>query len=279
MKKRALGKGLGALIPEEDVSERILESDQILHLNIDDIFPNRNQPRKAFDEDKLEALKDSIEVNGVIQPIIVTRESKGYQIIAGERRWRSARKAGLKQIPCIVRTYDDLKRAEVSIIENVQRDNLNPVEEAMAYRLLMNNYQLTQNDLSKSVGKSRPYITNMIRILDLDEEILDMIKTGSLTSGHGKALLSFPEEKRLEIALKAAGEGWSVRTLEGLARKPRAGERTPRKIDHEVKKLEEMIQDQLGTKVRIKLKNKKGNIQIDFYDEKDLERIIKMLLK
>jgi len=279
VKKRALGKGLGALIPDGDISEQILESDQILQVSIDDIYPNRNQPRKTFDESKLEALKDSIEVNGVIQPIIVTRESKGFQIIAGERRWRSARKAGLTEIPCIVRTYDDLKKAEISIIENVQRDNLNPVEEALAYKLLLTNYQLTQNDLSKSVGKSRPYITNMVRLLDLDEEILEMIKSGELTPGHGKALLAYPKEKQTGLARRAARENWSVRSLENQAKKPEKRQNKPQKVDLEVRKLEEMIQDQLGTRVQIKLKNKKGNIQIDFYDESDLERIVKLLLK
>ncbi len=279
IKRKGLGKGLGALIPEMDITESILETDKIIELSIDDVFPNKNQPRKEFAEEKLKSLQESIESNGVIQPIIVTQEKKGYQIIAGERRWRASRMANLKKIPAIIRSYDDLMKAKVSIIENVQRDNLNSVEEAKAYQLLLKNYQLTQTELSQSLGKSRPYITNMIRILDLDEEILDGIVQEKISFGHAKAILMFPEEKRIKIFNKAVKDKLSVRQLEKHAKEPVKKVKIKKSKELEIVKFEKILADCYGTKVNIVKGEKKGKIEIDFYNDNDLERIIEMLRK
>ena len=279
IKRKGLGKGLGALIPEMDITESILETDKIIKLDIDDVFPNKNQPRKEFAEEKLKSLQESIESNGVIQPIIVTQEKKGYQIIAGERRWRASRMANLKKIPAIIRSYDDLMKAKVSIIENVQRDNLNSVEEAKAYQLLLKNYQLTQTELSQSLGKSRPYITNMIRILDLDEEILDGIIQEKISFGHAKAILMFPEEKRIKVFNKTVNDKLSVRQLEKYAKEPVKKVKIKKSKELEIIKFEKILTDCYGTKVNIVKGEKKGKIEIDFYNDNDLERIIEMLRK
>ncbi|MBN2258933.1 MAG: ParB/RepB/Spo0J family partition protein [Clostridiales bacterium] len=277
IKKKALGKGLGALIPELDILEKITENDQIIELNIDEVFPNRNQPRKEFDEEKLKLLQDSIESNGIIQPIIVSKEKVGYQIIAGERRWRASRMANLKKIPSIIRSYDDLMKAKVSIIENVQRDDLNPVEEARAYELLLKNYDLSKTELGQSIGKSRSYISNMIRILELDESILESINVGDISFGHAKALLMFPEEKRIVYWIKTLKDKLSVRQLEKLTKIPEKSDVVKIPKDLEIIKLEKKLSDSFGTKVLIKMGENKGKIEIDFYDEKDLERIIELL--
>ncbi|MCK5762672.1 MAG: ParB/RepB/Spo0J family partition protein, partial [Clostridiales bacterium] len=213
------------------------------------------------------------------QPIIVTQEKKGYQIIAGERRWRASRMANLKKIPAIIRSYDDLMKAKVSIIENVQRDNLNSVEEAKAYQLLLKNYQLTQTELSQSLGKSRPYITNMIRILDLDEEILDGIIQEKISFGHAKAILMFPEEKRIKVFNKTVNDKLSVRQLEKYAKEPVKKVKIKKSKELEIIKFEKILTDCYGTKVNIVKGEKKGKIEIDFYNDNDLERIIEMLRK
>ena len=277
MRRTGLGKGLSALIPEADVSEKIFDTDEVINIDIDLVYPNRNQPRKEFDEDKLKMLQDSIESNGVIQPIIVTKENNGYQIIAGERRWRASKKANLKTIPSIVRLYDDLMKAKVSIIENVQRDNLNPVEEAMAYQLLIDNYNLTQIQLSESIGKSRSHIANLLRILNLDEKILDYIAQEVLSFGHAKALLMYPEDLRLQYSLKTIKEQLSVRQLEKLSKKLDKPVKIAKPKDLEIKKIEEGLTELFGTKVNIRTINDKGKIEIDFYSRDDLERIIGIL--
>ena len=277
MRKSVLGRGLSSLIPDVDLTENVLETDQILEIDIDLIYPNRNQPRKIFDEEKLMMLKESIESNGVIQPIIVTKEKDGYQIVAGERRWRASKLANLKIVPCIIRTYDDLMRAKVSIIENVQRDNLNVVEEAMAYQLLLTNYNLTQTQLSESIGKSRPYIANIIRILNLEPEIQDFMSQNLLNFGHAKALLMFPEELRLKYALKTIKNQLSVRQLEKLSKKVKEEPKEKLPKDLEIKKIEEMLTDVLGTRVLIQAGKSKGKIEIDYYDDDDLLRIIEIV--
>jgi len=278
MKHRGLGRGLEALIPKTDISENVLNSDQIIEMEIDKIYPNRNQPRKAFDEEKLGLLQESIESNGVIQPIIVTEENNGFQIIAGERRWRAARKAGLTKIPTIVRTYDDLMKAKISIIENVQRENLNVVEEAVAYQLLIENYRLTQEELARTIGKSRPYITNILRILNLSDEILENIVNETLSFGHAKALLMFPEEMRWKACEKTIDNKLSVRQLEKLSKKDIKIKKEIIK-DAEIKKLEDMLADIFGTKVVIQAMRSKGKIEIDYYNQEDLERIIDIFKK
>jgi ParB family chromosome partitioning protein len=279
MKKKALGKGLSALIPEGDLSEKFTDKDQIMKLDIDEVYPNRNQPRKDFDPEKLRMLQESIEQNGLIQPIIVSKEVDGYQIIAGERRWRASRNAQLKKIPSIVRSYDELMQAKVSIIENVQRDDFNPVEEAMAYRVLLDNYNLTQNELSESIGKSRSYIANMIRILNLDEKVIEYVAEESLSFGHAKALLMFPDELQVNYARKAIKEQLSVRQLEKMAKKAGKPSKEKPEKDYEVLKIEEMLTDMFGTKVQIRIGSERGKIEIDYYNQEDLERIIDMLQK
>lgn len=277
MKKKGLGRGLSALIPEGDLTEQARVNDQVVQLDIDEVYPNRNQPRKDFDPDKLRMLQESIEQNGVIQPIIVTKEALGYQIIAGERRWRAAKQANLKQIPAILRSYDELMQAKVAIIENVQRDDFNPVEEAMAYKLLMENYALTQNELSESIGKSRSYIANMVRILNLEEPVIEWVANNTLTFGHAKALLMFPSDMQVSAAQKAVKDQMSVRQLEKLAKKVDRPKKPRAEKDHELAKLEQELSDTFGTKVQIKMGKSHGKIEIDYYDISDLERIINML--
>lgn len=277
MKKKGLGRGLSALIPEGDLSEQVREHDQVVSLDIDTVYPNRHQPRKDFDPEKLKMLQESIEQNGVIQPIIVSKETDGYQIIAGERRWRASKQANLKKIPSIIRSYDELMQAKVSIIENVQRDDFNPVEEAMAYKLLMENYHLTQNELSESIGKSRSYIANMVRILNLDEKVIEYVAEESLSFGHAKALLMYPEELQVSYAQKAIKEQLSVRQLEKLVKRLDRPEPEKPEKDFEVLKLERELSDTFGTKVQIKMGKSRGKIEIDYYDDADLERIIDML--
>jgi ParB family chromosome partitioning protein len=277
MKKKGLGRGLEALIPEGDLTEQFRSTDQIVALGIDEVYPNRNQPRKDFDEEKMRHLQESIEQNGLIQPIIVSKEKTGYQIIAGERRWRASKAAKLREIPSIIRSYDELMKAKVSIIENVQRDDFNPVEEAMAYKILIENYSLTQKELSESIGKSRSYIANMIRILNLEPEIIEKISNNSLSFGHAKALLMFSEELRLKFAKKAVKEQLSVRKLEQLSQQQDKKPKELQPADPEVLKMEQILSDILGTKVNISYGKNRGHIEIDYYSNEDLERIINLV--
>ncbi len=286
--KGGLGKGLDALFPS-NVNVDILSSnpkDAIVELKINDVEPNINQPRKSFDDDKLAELADSIKEHGVIQPIIVTKKDDYYQIIAGERRWRASKKVGLKTIPAIIRTYDDKKTREVSLIENIQRQNLNPLETAKAIKELMEEHEMTQDEISKSLGKSRSAIANTLRILNLDSRVQEMIEMGQISEGHARSIASISSpEKQYKFALDIVNFDMNVRDAENYAKDVKKG-KTPKKPSKAVKgKLEVITKDienklkaALGTKVTLNAQTKsKGKIIIEYYSQDELEGILDKL--
>ncbi|MBF7096074.1 ParB/RepB/Spo0J family partition protein [Alkalibacter mobilis] len=280
--KRGLGKGLQALIPEEKESE----NKDINKLDINKVFPNKNQPRTKFDKEKLEELSVSVKEHGIIQPIVVTAHEKGYQIVAGERRWRAAKMAGLKEVPVIIMELDDKEIMELALIENLQREDLNEIEAAIAYRDLIDKYDLTQQEISERIGKSRASIANTLRLLNLSVKIRKMIVDETISPGHGRCLLSVEGEDR-EVLLDAIiKSSLSVREAEKMAQKLKLKKpedkhkknEDPRRIIL-LRDLQEKIQSNLGTKVRINEKDDKGKIEIEFYNSDDLERLTEILLK
>lgn len=288
MAKGGLGKGLGALFNEDTIKEIRKESpgsDNIVMLRIVDVEPNKEQPRKVFDEEKLSALASSIKEHGVISPIIVREYKDGfYQIIAGERRWRASKMAGLKQIPAIVRTYDEMTVMEVSLIENLQRENLNPIEEALGYKSLMDEFNLTQEKIAQRVAKSRSAVANSLRLLALPKGVLDMVADGQLSSGHARAILSLSDESlQAELAEKIVLDGLNVRQAEALAKKMssyKSETSTPpsyRPNTTHYIEIEKALEHNLGTKVKISDNGKKGRIEIEYYGADDLDRILKVL--
>lgn len=288
MEKRAskrsnrLGKGLSALIPELETN---FDKKEIVDLNIDKVYPNNEQPRKRFDEEKIKILSDSIKSYGVLQPIVVKPDENGkYMIIAGERRYRASRMAKKDSIPAVIKDLPVRDIMEIALIENLQREDLNPVEEALAYRSLINNHHVTQEEISEAVGKSRPHITNTIRLLNLRKEVLNMIEYGEITAGHGKALLRITDlDKQLEIANKIAEEGLSVRATENLAKKISEQQEVniPSKKEKDIfiVDVEERLRNVFGTKVNISQGKKKGKIEIEYYNDDELNNIISMLLE
>ncbi|KAB3532211.1 ParB/RepB/Spo0J family partition protein [Alkaliphilus serpentinus] len=284
-KKRGLGKGLEALIPEmstlEQVEEEISE-DRIKHININKIYPNVHQPRKDFDEDSIMELAQSIKVHGIIQPIIVTERKDGYMIIAGERRWRASKELQLREIPCVIKNYEDSQLMKVALVENLQRENLNPIEEALAYKDLINNHKVTQEQLAEALGKSRPYLANTLRLLNLDGRIIDLVKSNSLSSGHGRVLLRIDDgEKQYQIALKIMEEKLSVRETEDLIGKilmpPKKKGVKKKSKDYLLIDVEDTLKKALGTKVTISKGKNKGKIEIEYYNNEDLERILDII--
>lgn len=277
--KRGLGKGLGALIPENE--EKMQNA--VVDLKITDVEPNERQPRKAFDDQALTDLSESIKEHGVVQPIIVRKIGNSYQIIAGERRWRASRLAGKKTIPAIIKECSNLEVMELALIENLQREDLNSIEEALAYKSLIEEYNMTQDEISKQIGKSRPAIANSLRLLQLPQEIKEMIAQGKITQGHARALLAIEgEKKQLDIAEKIINQQLNVRQIEKLAKESKHKEKTevpPDKYQLEISELEEKLKTVLGTKVTIQHKNNKGRIEIEYYSNEELERIIDLLEK
>ena len=286
-KSRGLGRGLEALIVDTEIEAVNPESgatkDGINYIDINAIKPNRNQPRKVFNNDKLQELADSIQTHGVIQPLIVRTMDKGYELVAGERRWRAARLAGLKTVPCLLRELNEEENALIAIIENMQREDLNPIEEADGLNRMIDAFGLTQEQVSKSVGKSRPYITNALRLLKLPEEIKSMLSDGSLSPGHGRALLSISDLKQqMTVAQKIISDGLSVRTVESMAEKKHEAKNLKHKHaerDANMLQLERELKDALGTKVKINMTGKKGKIEIEYYSREELERLIELLKK
>lgn len=277
IKKTGLGKGLGALIPEnEDKVENA-----ITEIKLTDIEPNDKQPRKEFDDSALTDLSESIKEHGVVQPIIVRKLGNGYQIIAGERRWRASRLAGVKTIPAIVKDCTNLEVMELALIENLQREDLNSIEEAQAYKSLLEEYEMTQEEIAKKIGKSRPAIANSLRLLQLPTVIKDMIASGKISQGHARALLAIEgEKKQLEIAEKIIEQQLNVRQIEKLAKTEKTKEKTIEKEDIyqiEIKQLEERLKEALGTKVTIQHKKDKGKIEIEYYSNDELDRIIELM--
>ncbi|MDD2534217.1 MAG: ParB/RepB/Spo0J family partition protein [Eubacteriales bacterium] len=281
MVNKGLGKGLGALLTTTElINEEIRGS--IVELKINDIAPNADQPRKQFDQTKLQELAASIRENGIIQPIIVCRAAKGYKIVAGERRWRAARLAGLTVVPAIIRELTNLQVLQHALIENIQRQDLNPMEEALALDKLISDHDMTQESLATVVGRSRPAITNTLRLLNLPESIQQHVMNEALTAGHARALLGLPTEA---IQKKAAdlimSKELNVRETEKLVKKLQKPTKTPEVIDEayqlSVKTVERELTNCLGTKVHLKDHNGKGTITIDYYSSEDLERLLNIL--
>lgn len=299
-KTRGLGKGLDALFGDAEVTiekkpakvetttKAAPEKDKqepaeggIAYIDINDIKPNSNQPRKTFDEEKLDELAASISEHGLIQPVVLRKAGKGYEIVAGERRWRAARKAGIKELPCIVKELTDEENMLLAIIENMQREDLNPIEEAEGLRQMIDTYGLTQEQVSKSVGKSRPYIANCLRLLKLPKDVIDYVSAGELSAGHAKAIAGVDdEEKQVKLAKDVVKQGLSVRQLEKLIKEEKPAARPAKKSkakNANVKRVEDDLKEALGTKVTLNQKGNKGKIEIEFYSKEELERLIEML--
>lgn len=278
-----LGRGLSALIP--DTINQIDEK-EIINIDLEKVYPNEEQPRRSFDEEKIQILSESIKNYGVLQPIVVKPDEKGkYMIIAGERRYRASKLANKQDIPAVIREISLKEIMEIALIENLQREDLNPIEEAIAYKRLIQNYNVTQEEISEAVGKSRPHITNTLRLLNLDEKVVDMIDRGVLTAGHGKAILRVTNiELQLQLANKAIEEGLSVREVEKLAKKicEEKIEEIPKKEKNRdifIIDVEEKLRNVFGTKVNISKGKKKGKIEIEYYNDEDLNNIISMILE
>ncbi len=278
---KGLGKGLGALLnTSELINEEIKGS--IVELKINDIAPNADQPRKQFDQEKLQELAASIRENGIIQPIIVCRAEKGYKIVAGERRWRASRLAGLTVVPAIVRELTNLQVLQHALIENIQRQDLNPLEEALALEKLISDHAMTQESLAIVVGRSRPAIANTLRLLNLPESIRHHLMNEELTAGHARALLGLPnEEAQVKAANLIMTKELNVRETEKLVKRLQLPQKTPKPVDEayklSVKEVERTLASDLGTKVHLKDRNGKGSIIIDYYSNEDLERILSLL--
>jgi len=278
-KRKALGKGLSALI-SEDLDKA--DESSIVEINISLIEPNPNQPRKTFDKDKIQELAESIKEHGLIQPIIVKKVGENYQIIAGERRWRACTDLGLDKIPAIVRDLDNKSQTEMALIENIQREDLNPIDEAIAYDLLIQRYDLTQEELSKVVGKSRVYVTNILRLLKLSEFVKKMIIEGKISQGHGKILIGLTENRQNQLINKVIKEKLSVRELEKIVKNlKKQSKEKKKKPDKEayVLNLEEELQSDINTEIKIKKRGKKKKIEIFFNDDSQLENIYKIIIK
>jgi ParB family transcriptional regulator, chromosome partitioning protein len=278
---KGLGKGLGALLPNAGLGTEDIK-DSVVELKINDISPNADQPRKAFDQEKLEDLANSIRENGIIQPIIVCRAQPGYKIVTGERRWRASRMAGLSVIPAIIRELTDVQVLEQALIENIQRQDLNPLEEAYALDKLIKDHEMTQEKLSKVIGRSRPAIANTLRLLNLPDDIKKYVINEELTAGHARALLSLTDyAAQKKAADTIMSRGLSVRETEKLVKKMAVPPKPGKKVDPayalSVKEVESRLTYALGTKVRLKDNQGKGTIQITYYSNEDLDRLLELL--
>ena len=293
---RGLGKGLDSLIPMSESSKPVTEKNATTKeenqaaetvVKITQVEPNREQPRKNFDEDALQELADSIKQFGLLQPILVQDRKTHYEIIAGERRWRAAKLAGLKEVPVIVRDYTDQEIVEISLIENIQREDLNPIEEAQAYKRLLTEFNLKQDEVAERVSKSRTAVTNSMRLLKLCDEVQQMIIDDMLSTGHARALISIEDpEQQYTIAQKIFDEKLSVRDVEKLVKnlnkpeKPKKESKEDKSLDIIYQDIEEKLKQSLGTKVEISSKgNGSGKVEIEFYNHDDLDRIIELLSK
>jgi len=281
--KKGLGKGLEALISSTDALEDARNS--VTELRINQVEPNSEQPRKVFDQEKLEALAESIKNHGVVQPIIVKREGPYYKIVAGERRWRAAKLAGLKTIPVIIKDITSREVMEIALIENLQREDLNPIEEAEAYQKLIEEYSITQEEVAKIVGKSRAAIANTVRLLTLTDEIKEMLSDGRLTSGHARTLITIPDPQRQnQLAKTIVEKNLTVRESEKLAasesrqKKKTEKEKIVSKESIEMAELAEKLMAVYGTKINLVKNKEKGKIVFEFYSNDELDRIIEMLL-
>lgn len=276
-KMTGLGKGLDALFGPAPEEEQIQENDTLKNLKITEVEPNRDQPRKRFDQEALEELASSIQEYGLIQPIVVTKKDGYYSIIAGERRWRASKLAGLTEIPAIIREDDEKVNSEISLIENMQREDLNPVEKAMGIKTLIDNYGMRQEDIAKKLGKSRSTIANWIRVLNLEPRVLEMAKEGKMTDGHCKALLAITDpEKQYRAAVQMIERGSSVRQMEKKAKVRETKEEQQR--NHILyKSIEDNFQSFFGSKVKLDPGKRRGKIIIEYTSNDDLERLLELI--
>jgi ParB family chromosome partitioning protein len=281
-KRMALGKGLGALLPEFGQGE----SKTFLYCGIEEIVPNRSQPRKHFDESRLQELSESIKEKGILEPLIVRRIEQGYELIVGERRWRAAQRAGLKEVPVLVKEAEGREALELSLIENLQRENLNPIEEADAFKRLTEEFNVSQGELATRLGKDRTTITNALRLLKLPLEVRNQLLQNRITSGHARAILSLEtKEKQKELCSRIIQKGLSVREAEAIAKrwseKPKKkgpSDRRRGELESQLNSLQDSLREYLGTKVRITPNGKRGKIEIEYYSNEDLGRIIETIL-
>ena len=275
MIKKGLGKGLGALISSADT-----ENTGVREMRLNEIEPNLGQPRKHFDDDKLSQLAESIKLHGIVQPLIIKREDDTYKIVAGERRWRAARLAGLETVPVIIKDLSSKQVMEIALIENIQREDLNPIEEAEAYEKLIAEFGMTQEEISIAVGRSRPAIANSIRLLTLQEQLRNLVINGDITSGHARALLAI-ENKAIQIKAseEIIGKGLNVRETEKLVKRiiSKKEKKEPKKLDEEYLAIEDKFREIFGTKVKIVRSNKSGKIMIEYYSVEELERIVELV--
>lgn len=289
VKNKGLGRGLGSLIPN-DIDERAMgDHIRVIDVDINKVVPNKEQPRRTFDESSLIELAESMKELGVIQPINVTKKGDCYEIVAGERRWRAARIAQLKTVPVIVKSYTDLEILEVSLIENIQRENLNPLEEAMTYKRFAEEFKLNQEAIANKVGKSRAVVANAMRLLNLDNRVQTFLKEGKLSNGHARALLGLSDnELQFELAEKIIDDQISVRETEELVKiynenpitETEKKKNTKKNDNLEIYKLlAKDLKSILGTKVNIKNGKNKGKIEIEYYSEDELDRIVGMIKK
>ena len=287
MARQALGKGLEALIPQRlEVEDSDPGTSGLQEVDIDLVVPNRSQPRRHFDEEKLQELGESIKARGMLQPLVVREVDGGFEIVAGERRWRAARMVGLEKVPVIVGDYTDKEVMEVALIENLQREDLNPIEEAEAFRRLIEEFSLTQEEVARAVGKGRATIANSLRLLSLVPDVRQLVADGKLSAGHAKVLASLSDTGQREYAMRVLAEGLSVRQLEELVsgetkksrrNRTRSAASSP---PPELRAVAERLQEALGTKVTIKAKDEKysqGKIEVEFYSVEDLDRILDLL--
>ena len=280
MVKRGLGKGLEALIPKIEQKEKGL----VIEIDIESITPNLFQPRKNFDKEKMEELKGSIKKHGIIQPIVVRKMANGYEIVVGERRLKAAKEIGLKRIPAIIKSINNEKSLEIALVENIQREDLNPVEQANAFKRLIDEFKLTQQELAEATGKSRALVTNTIRLLKLNPEIQKNISEGKISFGHAKLLLSIEDEEvQKAVCDRIIANDLSVRDTERLIKNIEKVQKKQFKVKNitieRFPEVEGKLRDILGTKISILYDGKKGNISIEFYSKEDLRRIAGLLLK
>lgn len=285
-KKFGLGKGLGALIPEEDdnITNSIDDCKKMISINM--IKANSEQPRKNFDNKKINELSQSIKEHGIIQPLVLNKQGEFYTIIAGERRWRAAKLAGLKEVPAVIMDITDKQVLELSLIENIQREDLNPIEEAKAYNKLLKDFNMTHEDLSERLSKSRASITNTMRLLNLDERVQQYIIDGVISEGHGKVILSVEDKKlQYDLSQKVIDDGLSVRALESLIREVNSNKKNNKDnkhvyVDNDIYfiDMKNRLQNYFGTKVNINSNKKgKGKIEIEYYSDEDLQRILDII--
>lgn len=271
-RERGLGRGLDALLSVAG------EDSTIIELDVDEIIPCRSQPRKNFSQSSLEELAASIREHGILQPVLVRQLDQEYELIAGERRWRAARIAGMHNIPAVVKELDDMQVAEVGLIENLQREDLNIVEEAEAYRHMIERYQFTQDELAESIGKSRAHIANTMRLLNLPEEIVALLEEGKISAGHARALLSLEsKEEQIQQAREISAGKMSVRQVENKIKAKRGREKKRRELDPDLQLIQNKLEQHFDTKVEIQTRRKGGDIIINYADEEQLERLLELL--